>query len=232
MKKYFLLSVFSLVFLSTMANEDRPVAKAALDAVTVYRSGAEMVHSAKINLAKGNTEIVIENLGNAVEINSVQIKTSDYVTIMGMEFNTDYLKDEIKSPRTKLLEDSVDKINTAIDKIKLEESITADLLTVLKANKEIKGTQTGLSVAELMKLMDYYKIKSAELQADLLQLKQKKDKWSKLAEKVAAQIAEEEKKNNKSTGNLVLQLNCVLAGKYDFIITYITNNAYWSAFTI
>ena len=230
MKKYFLLSLSSLIFLSTMANEDRPVAKAALDAVTVYRSGAEMVHSAKINLAKGNTEIVIENLGNAVEINSVQIKTSDYVTIMGMEFNTDYLKDEIKSPRTKLLEDSVDKINTAIDKIKLEESITADLLTVLKANKEIKGTQTGLSVAELMKLMDYYKIKSAELQADLLQLKQKKDKWSKLAEKVAAQIAEEEKKNNKSTGNLVLQLNCVLAGKYDFIITYITNNAYWSAF--
>ena len=230
MKKYFLLSLSSLIFLSTMANEDRPVAKAALDAVTVYRSGAEMVHSAKINLAKGNTEIVIENLGNAVEINSVQIKTSDYVTIMGMEFNTDYLKDEIKSPRTKLLEDSVDKINTAIDKIKLEESITADLLTVLKANKEIKGTQTGLSVAELMKLIDYYKIKSAELQADLLQLKQKKDKWSKLAEKVAAQIAEEEKKNNKSTGNLVLQLNCVLAGKYDFIITYITNNAYWSAF--
>ena len=230
MKKYFLLSLSSLIFLSTMANEDRPVAKAALDAVTVYRSGAEMVHSAKINFAKGNTEIVIENLGNAVEINSVQIKTSDYVTIMGMEFNTDYLKDEIKSPRTKLLEDSVDKINTAIDKIKLEESITADLLTVLKANKEIKGTQTGLSVAELMKLMDYYKIKSAELQADLLQLKQKKDKWSKLAEKVAAQIAEEEKKNNKSTGNLVLQLNCVLAGKYDFIITYITNNAYWSAF--
>ncbi len=230
MKKYFLLSALCLTLLYTWANEDRPVTKATLDAVTVYRAGAEMVHSAKINLAKGNAEIIIENLSNAIEINSVQLKTSDNVTVMGIEFNTDYLKDEIKNTRTKMLEDSAEKINTAIDKIKLEESITADLLTVLKANKEIKGTQTGLSVAELMKLMDYYKIKSAELQAELLQLKQKKDKLGKLAEKVAAQIAEEEKKNNKSTGNLVLQLNCAIAGKYDFIITYITNNAYWNAF--
>ncbi|MEY2916455.1 MAG: hypothetical protein RIS73_169, partial [Bacteroidota bacterium] len=29
---------------------------------------------------------------------------------------------------------------------------------------------------------------------------------------------------------LVLQLNCAIAGKYDFVITYISNNAYWNAF--
>jgi hypothetical protein len=145
-----------------LAHDDKPRAKAGLDAVTVYRSGAEMVHSAKANLSKGNSELVIENLSNAIEINSVQIKSNDNVTVMGMEFNTDYLKDEIKSPRVKMLEDSIDKIAVEIDKIKLSESITAELLTVLKANKEIKGTQTGLSVAELMKLMDYYKLKSAE----------------------------------------------------------------------
>jgi hypothetical protein len=150
------------------ASEDHLKAKAELNAVTVYRARAEMTHSAKVNLAKGNTELVIENLSYAIEINSVQIKTSDNVTVMGLEFNTDYIKDEIKSPRFKMLEDSAEKINTEINKIDLNESITTDLLPVLKANKEIKGTQTGLSVAELMKLMDYYKLKLAELQLELL----------------------------------------------------------------
>jgi TonB-dependent SusC/RagA subfamily outer membrane receptor len=230
MKKYLLLLLLAAAIMPALASEDHPKTKADLNAVTVYRTGAEMTHMAKASLAKGNTELVIENLSNAIEINSVQIKTSDNVTVMGVEFTTDYMKDEIKSPRIKILEDSAEKISTEINKLALNESIATDLLTVLKANKEIKGTQTGLSVAELMKLMDYYKLKSAELQSDLAQLQQRNKKLTVLAEKLAAQIEEEENKNNKSTGSLVLQLNCAIAGKYDFTITYITNNAYWNAF--
>jgi uncharacterized protein (TIGR02231 family) len=44
------------------------------------------------------------------------------------------------------------------------------------------------------------------------------------------QIAEEQKKNTKQTGKLILQLNCAVAGKYDFTVSYITQNAYWEPF--
>jgi TonB-dependent SusC/RagA subfamily outer membrane receptor len=230
MKKYLLFFVLITTVMPSFANEDRPKTKAELNAVTVYRAGAEMTHSAKTILPKGNSELVIDNLSNALEINSVQIKTGDNVTVMGVEFNADYLKDEVKTPREKMLEDSVEKLYAEINRIELNESITTDLLTVLKANKEIKGTQTGLSVAELMKLMDYYKLKSAELQLDLSQLKLRKEKFTVLSEKLVAQIDEEKKKNDKSIGSLILQINCAIAGKYDFTITYITNNAYWNAF--
>jgi TonB-dependent SusC/RagA subfamily outer membrane receptor len=230
MKKYLLFFVLITTVMPSFANEDRPKTKAELNAVTVYRAGAEMTHSAKTILPKGNSELVIDNLSNALEINSVQIKTGDNVTVMGVEFNADYLKDEVKTPRVKMLEDSVEKLYAEINRIELNESITTDLLTVLKANKEIKGTQTGLSVAELMKLMDYYKLKSAELQLDLSQLKLRKEKFTVLSEKLVAQIDEEKKKNDKSIGSLILQINCAIAGKYDFTITYITNNAYWNAF--
>ncbi len=230
MKKYLMFFVLITAATPSFANEDRPKTKAELNAVTVYRAGAEMTHSAKTILPKGNSELVIDNLSNALEINSVQIKTGDNVTVMGVEFNADYLKDEVKTPRVKMLEDSVEKLYAEINRIELNESITTDLLTVLKANKEIKGTQTGLSVAELMKLMDYYKLKSAELQLDLSQLKLRKEKFTVLSEKLVAQINEEKKKNDKSSGSLILQINCAIAGKYDFTITYITNNAYWNAF--
>jgi TonB-dependent SusC/RagA subfamily outer membrane receptor len=230
MKKIFVAVLILALSKFSFASDDRPKAKATLDAVTVFRAGAEMVHSVKANIVKGNSELIIENLSNSLEINSVQIKASDNVTIMGVEFNTDYLKDDTKSPRIKILEDSSEKINAEIEKLKLNESITTDLLTVLKANREIKGTQTGLSVAELMKLMDYYKQKSAELQTELALLKQKEDKLTAILNKITEQIAEEEKKNTKNSGSLVLQLNCLVSGSYDLIITYVTNNAYWNAF--
>lgn len=230
MRKYLLIPGLLVYCLVGFANNEPPKIKAALDAVTVFRSGAEMTHTAKATLVKGNSELIISNLSNSLEINSVQIKTSDNVTLMGMEFGTDNLKDEIKSPRIKQLEDSLETITAEIDKLTLSENLNSDLLSVLKSNKEIKGTQTGLSVAELMKLMDYYKNKSAELQAELAQLKMKKQKLNAVAKKINAQIAEEEKKNDKTSGSLVLQLNCAVAGKYDFEITYITSNAYWNAF--
>lgn len=230
MRKYLLFPLVLFYITTAAANNESPTIKAELDAVTVYRSGAELIHSAKVNLVKGNTELIISNLSNTLEINSVQIKSSDNVTIMGMEFSTDNLIETIKSARVKMLEDSLEKITNETDRLSLNESIMADLLNVLKSNKEIKGTQTGLSVAELVKLMDYYKAKSAELQQELSQLKTKKQQLKTLAEKLSLQIDEEQKKNNKSSGSLILQLNCALAGKYDFTISYITSNAYWNAF--
>ncbi|MFN8252254.1 MAG: DUF4139 domain-containing protein [Ferruginibacter sp.] len=229
MRKLLMLPlVVSALF--AFANNESPRVKADLDAVTVYRSGAELTHTAKVSLAKGNSELIISNLSNTLEINSVQIKSSDNVTIMGMEFGMDNLTEAVKSPRIKMLEDSLEKITDETDRLTLNESITADLLSVLKSNKEIKGSQTGLSVAELVKLMDYYKTKSAELQLELAQIKIKKQKLKAIAEKINLQIDEEQKKNNKSSGSLILQLNCAVAGRYDFTISYITGNAYWNAF--
>ena len=204
--------------------------KASLTAVTVYRAGAEMNHLAKADLAKGNNELVIENISNTVDINSIQVNCSGSVTVMGVGFSTDYLQNETKSAVQKLLEDSLENVNELAEKNNTNINILNDLLTVLKANREIKGTQTGLSVAELIKLMEYYKIKSIELQNELAALNQKQKKLTELADKLKGQLQEEQKRNTKTFGRLILQLNCAVAGKYDFNISYVTQNAYWTPF--
>ena len=189
-----------------------------------------MNHQAKADLSKGNNELVIENISNSIDINSLQVNCSGNVTVMGVEFSTDYLQNETKSAVMKLLEDSLEKVNASIEKNKTSISIVNELLSVLKSNKEIKGTQTGLSVAELMKLMEYYKTKSIELQNELSALTQKNSKLTEQVSKLKNQIDEEQKKNAKAFGKIILQLNCALDGKYDFNISYVTPNAYWTPF--
>ena len=230
MKKLLLLLVLGNICSRSIARDNEKSTKASLTRVTVYRAGAEMNHLAKAELQKGNSELIIENISNALDINSIRVNCPGAVTIMGVEFGTDHLVNELKSSIEKSLEDSAETVSAALEKVKVNVQITNELLAVIKANREIKGAQTGVSVAELARLMEYYKIKSMELQGELTSLGQKEKKLGALLAKLKDQVREEQKKNAQSTGRLILQLNAGLAGKYDFTITYITSNAYWSPF--
>ena len=103
-----------------------------------------------------------------------------------------------------------------------------DLIAVLKQNTDIKGTQNGLSVAELMKMMDYFKAKTLELQNELYTLNEKKVKLTETLSALRNQLQEEQSKNATVGGRLILQLSATTGGKYDFVVSYITPNAYWT----
>lgn len=222
--------IITAVFLSLVAKAaDEPLKiPSTLTTVTVYRNGAEMTHHANARLQEGATELIIEVISNAIDINSIQVSCPSAITIMGVEFSNNYLAKPETSKAIQSLKDSAENILKEIEKIQVQVLTITDLLEVLKANKDIKGAQTGLSVAELMKLMDYYKTKSTELQQDLKQQQEKQKKWNELLAKINNQIAEEEKKNIKNSGRINLQLSVAVAGKYDFVVSYITPNAYWA----
>jgi len=231
MKMKFLLSVtFAFIILFTKATDDKNNISALLKAVTVYKSGAEMQHQFSATLKQGNNEIWVNGISNNIDINSIQLKTPSGVTVMGIEFSNNYLIPVEKSTRIKMLEDSLQIIDKEKEKINISITNTTDLMEVLKANRDIKGTQTGLSVTELMKLMEYYKTKQLELQNDLSAFTDKKKKLDVQYNRIKNQIAEDDKKNTTTSGRLIIQFNTAIAGKYDFSFSYISPNAYWVPF--
>jgi TonB-dependent SusC/RagA subfamily outer membrane receptor len=81
-----------------------------------------------------------------------------------------------------------------------------------------------------MKLMEYYKTKVTELQNELALQRDKQKKLGEQINKLKAQIREEERKNTKTTGQLKLQLSVAAPCKYDFVVSYITPNAWWTPY--
>lgn len=229
-KQIILISTSLLFSIILIAGNEPLKVSSSLKTVTVYRSGAEMQHSASAQLTQGSNELVIENISNSIDINSIQINCAAAVTIMGVQFSSNFLITPIAGEKMQLLKDSMLVVAREIEKNNIQITTLTDLVAVLKANKDIKGTQTGLSVAELMKLMDYYKTKLLELQQDLAMQQEKQKKWSDLQTKLKLQIEEEEKRNTRQAGQINLQLNVAAPGKYDFTISYITPNAYWSPY--
>jgi len=231
MRKLCLLaSLLVLGFNASFAADEKNTVNSTIKSVTVYRNGAELLHSARASLRQGSNELTIEGISNAIDINSLQINCPSAITILGVEFSNQYLTNEMANPAMKKLQDSVETVGSEIEKINISITTTEDLISVLKSNKEIKGSQTGLSVAELVKLMDYYKLKSTELQNDLSALKIKKQKRAALLEKLSNQVEEEQKKNTRSAGRIILQLSAALPGENEFTISYLTQNAYWTPY--
>jgi TonB-dependent SusC/RagA subfamily outer membrane receptor len=233
-KNYFmkkiLFSFFLLVSISSYSSDEKIVANAHLKSATVFKSGAELTHTTNANLKQGMCELVIENIANQVDINSIQIKTANAVTLMGVEFSNNYLASSDKSPRIKMLEDSIQKLQADRDKLYTATETNNELFQVLKSNRDLKGTQTGMSVTELAKLMDYYKNKMQELQEVKSTLSEKMRKIDEQKAKLQNQINEENSKNTSQAGRLILQLSVAISGKYDFTISYIANNAYWTPY--
>src|SRR5450631_1020081 len=96
-------------FLPARAGEISTI-PSALKSATVYRSGAELVHTATASLEQGNNELIIGNISNAVDINSIQVGCNGSVTIMSVEFSKEFLKPESKSPLLRRLDDSLGTI--------------------------------------------------------------------------------------------------------------------------
>ena len=228
--KKLLIAVFVFGTTTAFANDERITVNAHLQSVTVYRSGAEMVHTAVANLKTGSNELVIDQLGNNIDVNSIQVKVLDGITILGTEFGNNHLVNPTKTTRVKMLEDSLELLNKSIKKQAWMISNFTSLMDVLKANKDIKGTQTGLSIVELMKFMDYYKNKSIELENEMLQLVDKNDKLKDSKIQIQKELDQEKNKNTSTTGQITLQLQVSDAGKYSFQVSYIALNASWNPF--
>ncbi len=224
-----LIAVFSYIT-SILANEKPVHSTATLHTVTVYRSGAEMSHKVSATLQLGNTELIIEGLSSAIDINSIRVNCPAAVTIMGIEFSNNFLPPIKVSENMQRLKDSLDAGKKEKQQIQVQIATLTELMEVLKANKDIKGSATGLSVAELIKLMDYYQQKLQQLQEELAAQNVKQQSLDKLISRLNNQLAEEEKKNTTKGGRISLQLSVVSAGKYDFNLSYITPNAYWTPY--
>src|ERR1044072_808550 len=137
MRNLFIIICCCTFIFSVYANDERNEVQASLRSVTVYHSGAEMSHFASATLKAGNNEVIIDNISNNIDNNSIQIKAPSSVTILGFEFSSNYIVNTSKSARMQLLEDSLQRVEDVIDKLELSINNTKELLDVLKQNRDI-----------------------------------------------------------------------------------------------
>lgn len=232
MKKIFLIILF---LVSAIIFAQKPIfTTAKVKAATVYFNAAELSQTTSLNLPAGTSEIVIKNVADYLNESTVQIGAPNSVTVLSVQFTQNYISEyeiDETNPMIKKVRDSISITQKEIKKVQIETYSNQQTIALLDANQSVGGANTGLNVAELMKLVDFYKTKRIELDNAVVALQEKETKLNMKLKNLNNKLEINTQKEDKSSkGKLIIQVMNEIAGAVNLDINYITNNASWTPF--
>lgn len=229
-------SLFLFTFLvSLFAFAQKPIfVSAKVKAVTVYFNSAEISQTTSAMLPKGTSEIVIKNVSDYANQNTIQIGAPSTVTVLSVQFTKDYVSEydlDETNPAIKKVRDSINLVKKEIQKIENARDSEAKAIELLDKNQQISGVNSGLNVAELMKMVEYYKLKRTEANNNYDALDEKSTKLNALLVKLNSKLEINSSKEEKaSKGKIIIQVMNEIAGNVDFGINYLSGAANWKPF--
>lgn len=232
MKK--LIYLFAIGF-SALAFAQKPIfTDAKTQSATVYFNSAELTHSTSANLPKGTSEIVIKNIANYLNESTVRITAPKNVTVMSVQFTTNYISEyeiDETSPTIKRVRDSIQLVQKEIKKLQNKRTSESKTIELLDKNQQVSGQNTGLSVTELTKMVDYYSSKRNTILDNIDVINEKEQKLNETLKKLNSSLQINTSKEEKSSnGKLILQVMSDIAQNANFEISYITPYANWAPF--
>jgi uncharacterized protein (TIGR02231 family) len=229
-------TILILAFLvsGTIFSQKPIFTSAKVKGATVYFNSAEMSQSMSANLPKGTSEIVVKNVADYLNESTVRIGAPATVTVLSVQFSNNYISEfeiDEKNPAIKKVRDSIKLVEKDLTKITNAKDSEAKAIELLDKNQQVFGSNSGLNVLELMKMVDYYKLKRTQISDTYDDLEEKTLKLNELLVKLRTKLEINTSKEDKtSNGKLIIQVMNEIAGNVDFDINYITNNATWRPF--
>ncbi|ENA1793311.1 putative outer membrane protein [Flavobacterium psychrophilum] len=223
------------VLVSVISFAQKPIfVSAKVKSATVYFNAAEISQSTNVQLPSGTSEIVVKNVANYLNENSVQIGAPSSLTVLSVQFTNDYMSEydtNENSPAIKKVKDSIILVQKELNRVINSRNSESKTIELLDKNQQVFGQNSGLSVIELTKMVDYYKSKRTEISNTINTLEEKEKKLNELITKLNNKLETDTTKEEKtSSGKLVLQVMNTTAGNIPLEISYVTNNAWWSPF--
>lgn len=223
----YLSATFFTLFFSVCANA-QPRQNVKIDHVTIFLSGAELTSSAKVNLIAGENTILFTNVAGNVNQQSLNIGADNGVVIQSATFQNNFLVAETLSPRGKELKDSIENIEAGRAGTNNLLTATNEQIAILSQNKQISGANTGLSVAELTKMLDLVKTRLVALLGEKDKLNATLKKTDERLALLRLQLEEEKKKDFQPGGQLLVKFYSPKSTVSNISLNYVVPNAGWT----
>ena len=216
---------------SITANAQKPVfTQAQIQSARVYNNAAELKHKTTAQIPTGTSEIVITNVANYLNDNTVQIGVPKHVTVMSVQFTNAYVEEYDNNQDSPLVKPVKEEIKKKEAELKtLQNQLTSERKSVelLDKNQSMSNAQ-NFSVAELTKLLDYYKTKRTELSNSINKLELQEVTLREELEVLKGKLSFNETTSEKtSQGKLIVNVMSNQAGTIPLEISYLTNQATW-----
>jgi len=225
--------IFSLLFFiiigKTFTQNSLRVSNSEIQKVRIYQSGAFVSRSVKVNLNAGINEIVFDKLSPYINANSISVKGFGEATIVGVNFQQNYLKIQKTSSEITKLEGEKDSLTIKLRYIQNKIMACNEGLAVLQANRSIGGANNGIDAAKLTALVEYQIKKINSLKDEIIDLGIKDQGLQNQITKINQQLSVLNSKQNQSEGNIIVTVNSSSKSLASFEFSYLINsNVRWT----
>ncbi len=198
-------------------------AKAKIKSVTVYRGGAVIEQTAKVNLKPGNNNVKIFNIASGLEEKTLIVSAQDG-RVVSLNNIRNFTKRAPESPEIKALKDSLKILEKIRRKYSDELKLVDSKIELLKTFSQ-KGIKT-FSKNSYQKIAPFYFKKMSAYLAEKEKTTEKFDKVMNKIGRLRRQLRELNGKR-RPVNELRLVINSPRSATSEIKITYLTSRANW-----
>ncbi len=224
--RYF-LSLITCLLLALFGNAQNTVTT-AIDAVTVYRQNARIGHSGTATIPAGTTEIVIDKLSAGIVLPSVQVQLDGGATILSVTSRINYQQPAPNMDLMQVFYDTIEDLDYKLDWINNQTTVYQSEEGVLNKKLDMVGTETGLPVTELEKLVTLYRARLMDIRERLLKLRKEAKDHNEHKAKLQVKINELKNRTTNPTGEIVVTVLATAPVKAKITCNYLVSNAGWT----
>ena len=197
-----ILSFLLLFTIKISAQENKFNTSSDVKKVTVFLTGAELNHEAKIKLKKGKNIVTFTGLSPRLDERSINLTPgSAEINVLYINTHTNYLEEKKDNDKIQSLKDSVDFYKDKLELLKFEQDELETEKTLLFKNQSIGG-QAGVSIADVEKSADFYRKRSTEINQLIFKNNKLKVKLEKHRKQYRKQLIELDAEVNPPTSDI------------------------------
>lgn len=211
----------------TFAHADDIIKNERVQKVILFRNAAQIESKVSQTIEKGEHTIIIDELPNSLDENTVQISGEGEFTILSVESKTGNLDQKKRGKQYSALLDSIEYYRNAIDMDNIRKYAIDQEENLLITNKDISSKQ-NMAVVDIEDMADLYRKRLPELKRESLRLHKLIQANTEKLQVFQLQLAERQSgKNNKQ---IWVKVSLAQAQNVRINLKYLVYDASWTPF--
>ncbi len=203
---------------------------ASIKKVTVFFTGAQIQHEAKVELQAGRQDIVFQKLTDFIDPNTVQVKAQGDVTILSVRTRKNFEDIKISNEEIRSLNEKKDLLYKKDQALRDEYIILEMDKNLLLNNRDLKGQDQGLKTTELKEAYLFMHTKLTEVITRETAIYAELESLQKQMNKIEQEIISQRSKPVINYSEVVVEVDVSKSCTAGFQFNYISPNATWKPY--
>jgi len=223
--------IFPFLFFTTVLFAQKEVtATAEMKKVTVFFTGAQIQHEDKLTLNPGKQEIIFQKLTDFIDPNTVQVKAIGDLTILSVRTKKNYEDLKISNEEMKNLNLKRKALATKDLSLRDEYTILELDKSLLMRNRDLKGNNEGLKIAEFKEAYTFMHTKLTEITNRLSEITTELEDLQKKMNQLEQEIISQRSKPVINYSEIVVEVDVEKTTNASFVFNYISPRATWKPY--